>query len=73
MCAAAVLAVILAPLFGGAFGYARYGAAGGWIGALTGAVAAMILAGGPFALLANTERRRRAAERAAHPDDAIGG
>jgi hypothetical protein len=71
MCIAVFLALIVLPLCGGAFGYARYGAVGGWVGALGGLAAALVLVGGPFALLANNERRKLAQERRDHPENRL--
>jgi hypothetical protein len=69
MCLGAVLALVLIPLFAGAFGFSRYGVTGGWVGALAGFVAALLLVGGPVALLVNNARRKMARERALFPQD----
>jgi len=69
MCAVVVLALILLPAAGGALGYARDGAMGGWLGGLGGLAAALVLGGAPLALLFNGERKKLARERAERPED----
>jgi hypothetical protein len=64
MCVAVILALIVLPVLGGAVGYARDGATGAWVGALSGMTIAIGVAGGPFALMANAQRKKQALERA---------
>jgi hypothetical protein len=62
--AALIPLLLLIPIVGAAFGYARWGLVGGVVGGVGGMVVAAALGGWPLVLLLRAERRKQDAKEA---------